>query len=142
MEREAVEFIKENILLIGLALGSGLMLVMPAFRKSPRGVATVTATEAVQLINRQHALVLDVREETEFAEGHIVDARHIPLAQLPERLNALSKYKDKPIVVNCQRGMRAAKACDILRKAEFKQVHNLQGGLEAWMAAKLPTVKD
>lgn len=136
-----MEFVKENILLIGLALGSGLMLLLPAFRKGPSGASDATAAEAVQLINRQHALVLDVREDTEFANGHIVDAKHIPLAQLPDRLNELNKYKDKPIVVNCQRGMRAAKACDILRKAEFKQVHNLQGGLEAWMAAKLPVVK-
>jgi rhodanese-related sulfurtransferase len=82
-----------------------------------------------------------VREDAEFASGHIVDAKHIPLAKLAERLNELNKYKDKPILVNCQRGMRSAKACDILRKAEFKQVNNLQGGLDAWLAAKLPVVK-
>ncbi len=136
-----MEFFKENVLLIGLALGSGFMLLLPAFKKGAGGVPNLNTTEAINLINRNNALVLDVRDDAEFASGHIVDAKHIPLAKLAERLNELNKYKDKPILVNCQRGMRSAKACDILRKAEFKQVNNLQGGLEAWLAAKLPVVK-
>lgn len=137
-----MEFLKENILLIALALGSGVMLLLPVLKKNAAGVANLSALEAVNLINRNHALVLDVREASEFSSGHIVDAKHIPLAALPERLDELKKYKDKPILVNCQRGMRGAKACEILRKAEFTQVHHLQGGLEAWTAAKLPVVKD
>lgn len=137
-----MEFLKENMLLIALALGSGVMLLLPGFKKNAGGVANLSALEAVNLINRNHALVLDVREATEFSSGHIVDAKHIPLAALPERLNELKKYKDKPILVNCQRGMRGAKACEILRKAEFTQVHHLQGGIEAWTTAKLPVVKD
>ncbi len=136
-----MEFFKDNVLLIGLALGSGIMLLLPSFKKGAGGVPNLSTAEAINLINRNHALVLDVRVDAEFASGHIVDAKHIPLAKLAERLNELSKYKDKPILVNCQRGMRSAKACEILRKAEFKQVNNLQGGLEAWLAAKLPVVK-
>ena len=136
-----MEFISNNILLISLALGSGVMLLLPAFKKGAGGVPNLGTAEAVTLINRQHALVLDVRTETEFSSGHILDAKHIPLDKLAERLAELNKYKDKPVLVNCQRGGRSAKACEILRKAEFKQVHNLQGGLEAWMQAKLPVVK-
>ncbi len=136
-----MEFIKNNALLIGLALGSGIMLLLPTFKKGAGGVPNLTTTEAVTLINRSHAVVLDVRDDAEFASGHIVDAKHIPLDKLAERLNELKKYQDKPILVNCQRGMRSAKACDILRKAEYKQVNNLQGGLDAWIAAKLPIVK-
>lgn len=136
-----MEFVKENIFLIGLAVVSGLLLLLPGFRKGAGGVPNLSAVEAVELINRKHALVLDVREDTEFATGHIIDAKHIPLAKLQERLAELNKYKDKPVLVNCQRGMRSAKACEILRKAEFKQIHNLQGGLEAWTTAKLPVVK-
>ena len=136
-----MEFFRNNILLIGLALGSGIMLLLPAFKKGAGGVPNLTTAEAINLINRSHAIVLDVRNDAEFANGHIVDAKHIPVDKLAERLNELTKYKDKPILVNCQRGMRSAKACDILRKAEFTQVHNLQGGLDAWLAAKLPVVK-
>lgn len=135
-----MEFIKSNALLIGLALGSAIMLLLPMFKKSAGGVPNITPAEAVTLINRANALVLDVRDEAEFASGHIAEATHIPVANLAERLNELKKYKNKAILVNCQRGARSAKACEILRKAEFTQVHNLQGGLNAWQEAKLPVV--
>lgn len=136
-----MEFFKNNVLLIGLVLGSGIMLLLPSLKKGAGGVPNLSATEAVALINRDNAIVLDVRSEAEYASGHIVDAKHIPLDALAERLNELKKYQNKPILVNCQRGMRSAKACDILRKAEFTQLNNLQGGLDAWLAAKLPIVK-
>ncbi len=137
-----MEFIKSNIWLIGLAIGSGIMLLLPMLKKSAGGVPNLTAAEAVTLINRSHALVLDVRDDAEFANGQITDAKHIPVADLATRLGELKKYKSKAILVNCQRGARSAKACDILRKAEFTQVHNLHGGLNAWLAAKLPVVQD
>jgi rhodanese-related sulfurtransferase len=137
-----VEFLKNNVLLIGLALGSGVMLLLPLLKKGAGGVPNVAADEAVTLINRSNALVLDVRDAAEFASGHIADAKHIPLAELAERLPELQKYKNKTILVNCQRGMRSAQACAILRKAEFTQVNNLEGGINAWLAAKLPVVKN
>ncbi len=85
--------------------------------------------------------MLDVRDDAEFSAGHIADAKHIPLAKLEERIKELDKYKDKPILVHCQGGVRSTKACSILRKREFTKLHNLQGGLNAWTAAKLPVVK-
>lgn len=135
-----MEFFKSNILLIGLAIGSGIMLLLPSFKKGAGGVPNLSPAEAVTLINRSNAFVLDVRDDAEFASGHIADATHIPLANLEARIGELKKYQNKPILVNCQKGMRAAKACDILRKAEFTQVNNLQGGLSAWLEAKLPVV--
>ena len=137
-----MEFITNNALLIGLALGSGIMLIWPLVLGGAGGVANLAPGEAVILINRSNALVLDVRGDAEFAAGHITDARHIPLAKLAERIKELEKFKDKPILVNCQSGVQTGKACDILRKHEFSKVHNLQGGLNAWIAAKLPVVKD
>ena len=135
-----MEFFKSNILLIGLAIGSGIMLLLPSFKKAAGGVPNLSPAEAVTLINRSNAFVLDVRDEAEFASGHIADATHIPLADLEVRIGELKKYQNKTILVNCQKGVRSAKACDILRKAEFTQVNNLQGGLSAWLEAKLPVV--
>jgi rhodanese-related sulfurtransferase len=135
-----VEFFKSNILLIGLAIGSGIMLLLPSFKKGAGGVPNLSPAEAVTLINRSNAFVLDVRDEAEFASGHIADATHIPLADLEARVGELKRYQNKAVLVNCQKGMRSAKACDILRKAEFTQVNNLQGGLSAWLEAKLPVV--
>ena len=136
-----MEFFKSNILLIGLALGSGMMLLLPMLKKNADGVHNLSPTDAVTLINRSNAVVLDVRDEAEFAGGHIAEAFHIPLANLKDRVVELKKYKNKPILLNCQSGMRSAKACAILRHAEFTHVHNLDGGLLAWVAAKLPVVK-
>ena len=135
-----MEFFKSNILLIGLAIGSGIMLLLPSFKKGAGGVPNLSPAEAVTLINRSNAFVLDVRDEAEFTSGHIADATNIPLADLEARIGELKKYQNKAVLVNCQKGMRAAKACDILRKAEFSQVNNLQGGLSAWLEAKLPIV--
>lgn len=136
-----MKFLSENVLLIGLFLGSGVMLLWPLLKRGAGGAASVTPSEAVLLINRSNAVVLDVRDEAEFSSGHINDAKHIPLAQLSDRIKELQKSKDKPVLVNCQAGARSAKACDILRKSGFTQVHNLQGGLNAWVQAKLPVVK-
>ena len=135
-----MDFFKDNVLLIGLAIGSGFMLLLPSFKKSASGVPNVSPAEAVTLINRSNALVLDVRDDAEFATGHIANATHIPLADMAGRIAELKKYQNKPILVNCQKGGRSAKVCNLLREAEFTQVHNLQGGLDAWVAAKMPIV--
>jgi rhodanese-related sulfurtransferase len=141
MKEQALKFFIDNAIWIGLAVGSGLMLLWPALRGGASGSQDVSPAEAVLLINRENALVLDVREENEFAGGHVPEARNIPLARLAERTGELKKYQQKPIVVNCQGGVRSAKACDQLKKAGFTRVHNLQGGINAWNNAKLPVAK-
>jgi len=136
-----VDFILENVLLVGLAVVSGLMLAWPMLGRMSGTSSNLGPADAVLLINRENALVLDVREDAEYAAGHITDARHIPLTQLESRVGELGKFKDKPVLVNCQAGMRSAKACGILKKHGFSKVWNLQGGLNAWQQAKLPVVK-
>jgi len=136
-----VKFLVDNVLLIGLAIGSAVMLILPTLKRGASGVANVSPTEAVMLINRSNAVVIDVRDDAEYAAGHIADAKHIPLAQLQDRIKELHKFKDKPLLVHCQGGVRSAKACELLKKNEFTKVHNLEGGLNAWVQAKLPTVK-
>ena len=135
-----MDFFKSNVLLIGLAIGSGIMLLLPSFKKVAGGVPNLSPAEAVTLINRSNALVLDVRDDAEFASGHIADATHIPVTDLAARIGELKKYQTKTILVNCQKGGRSAKACDILRKAEFTQINTLKGGLDAWLEDKLPVV--
>jgi rhodanese-related sulfurtransferase len=135
------EFVKNNALLIGLAIGSGIALLWPMLNRNAGGVANVSATEAVMLMNRNKALVLDVRNAEEFAAGHIQGAKHIPVAELAGRMKEIEKFKDKPVLVHCQKGMRAKAACGILRGQQFSQLHNLQGGLDTWIEAKLPLVK-
>ncbi|ABE50454.1 Rhodanese-like protein [Methylobacillus flagellatus KT] len=134
-----MEFFANNALWIGLAIGSGIMLVWPTIKRGAG--AAISASDAVILINRSHAVVLDVRDDAEFAAGHIAEAKHIPLSQLPERIKELNKFKERPVLVYCESGARASKAAAILAKNEFKQVQQLQGGIRAWQDAKLPLVK-
>jgi rhodanese-related sulfurtransferase len=136
-----VKFLSDNIIYVGLALGSGFMLLGPLLMRGVGGIANLSPNEAVLLINRENAVVLDVRDAAEFAGGHITGARHIPLDQLADRLAEIQRYKDKAILVNCQSGARSAKACDILRKQEFSKIYGLDGGLNAWNEAKLPIIK-
>jgi rhodanese-related sulfurtransferase len=137
-----LKFLMENIWLIALVLGSGAMLLWPVLRGGASGTKEVTPAEAVALINRENALVLDVRNEDEFAGGHIADARNIPVDKLQERLNELRKYQQKPLVVNCLSGMRTVKACNVLKKSGFTNIYNLKGGINAWKQANLPLTKD
>jgi rhodanese-related sulfurtransferase len=136
------EFVKHNAVFIGLAIGSGFALLWPMLNRGVTGVANVSATEAVLQLNRDKPLVLDVRDATEFAAGHIQGAKHIPVAELASRIKEIEKFKNKPVLVHCQKGMRAKAACTILKAQQFTQLRNLEGGLDAWVEAKLPLVKE
>ena len=137
----AVEFFKENVLLIGLALGAFVTLLWPMLNRSAAGAKLVSVTEAVMLMNRQKTVILDVRDSTEFALGHIAGARTIPLAELSGREAELQTFKDKPVLVMCQSGVRAKTACTILKSQDFSQLHQLNGGLNAWVEGKMPVSK-
>lgn len=137
-----MKFLMDNLLLVALALGSGFWLLWPMLTRGVSGASDVSANDAVLLINREHATVLDVRNAAEFAGGHITDAINIPLPELEARLGELAKYKDKPLLVNCQGGVRSTSACGVLKKGGFSRIYNLQGGVNAWMQAKLPVIKE
>jgi rhodanese-related sulfurtransferase len=136
-----VEFFKQNVMLIGLAIGSGLALLLPMVSRSVAGITTLSVTEAVMLMNRKSALVLDVREADEFAQGHLQGARHVPLSQLSTRLKELEKFRDKPVLVVCERGRRANAAAKMLKAQQFTQLNILKGGMLAWTDAKMPSSK-
>jgi rhodanese-related sulfurtransferase len=130
-----------NMLLLGLAVVSGGMLLFPLLSRGMRTTNEVGATEAVTLINRKDAVVLDVRDDSEFASGHITNARHVPEKQLPERMKELEKLKNKPVIVCCSAGRRSAAAADSLRKQGFTDIVTLRGGIGAWQQAGLPLEK-
>ena len=132
-----MEFIQENLLLVIAAAASGAMLLWSFMSDRVSGISQLGTLEATRLIN-DDALVLDVREDKDWAAGHIPDARHIPLGALSSRLNELEKFKGKPIVVSCRSGHRSGRACAMLKKSGFENVHNLAGGIIAWEKASLP----
>jgi len=134
-------FISNNIFPITIALLSGAMLFWSLFGNRIRGIAEVDSIAALQLINHKDALVLDVREDSEYKAGHVLDAKLIPLGKLKERIGELEKFRDRPIVVVCRSGNRSATACVMLGKQGFTKAHNLAGGVMAWQKANLPLVK-
>ena len=134
-----MEFINQNILLISIVVVSGLGLLWPMFAR-PSG-NSVNPGEATLLINREDAIVVDVREADEFAAGHLPDARNIPGSKLAERISEIEKYKDKPVIVCCATGMRSNKACAELKKNGFSRINNLAGGVDAWVRAGYPIKK-
>lgn len=136
-----MQFVQNNLMLIAVALLSAGMLVWPLIGRRISGVKEVETLEATQLINHRDAVILDVREDKEFATGHLPNAKHIPLGQLAARLKDVEKFKNKPIVVNCRSGARSATACGILRKNGFEEVYNLKGGINAWQQANMPVEK-
>lgn len=135
-----MDFVLQNIWLILMALMSGFMLFGSGFMAKLSGIRQIGPQEAVMLMN-QDALVIDVREDSEFKDGHIAKARHIPLGQLGKRVQDLEKYKNKPIVAVCRSGSRSGHACGVLRRAGFENVSNLAGGMSAWGRAGFPTEK-
>ncbi len=130
-----------NMLLFGLALASGGMLLWPLVSRPFRASHEVSVFEAVQLINRRDALVLDVRASGEYAAGHIANARHMQEAQLADRIKELDKFRSRPIVVSCGAGTRAPGVTGALRKQGFSEVFALRGGIAAWQQASLPLEK-
>ena len=135
------EFLLNNIALVALFLASGAMLVWPDLSLFSGGAQSVGTTEATRLMNQPGSLVLDVREDAEYAAGHLPRARHIPLAQLSGRLDEIAKFKEKPVVVTCRSGARSGSACRTLKNAGFTKVYNLKGGVPAWEQASLPVEK-
>ena len=136
-----MSFFQENVLLIGLALGSGIALIWPMLSGGAAGAVAISVTEAVLLMSRNKPLVLDVRDEAEFAQGYIASAKNIPVANLAARVAELQKHQDKPVLVYCQSGMRAKTACAILKGQQFSQLRVLSGGLNAWQEANMPVEK-
>lgn len=135
------DFISENIWLVMAAVVSGGYVIWPLIARGASGQREVGPLEAVQLINRKDAVVLDVREQGEFSNGHITGSKHFPLAALEKRGDDLKKFARKPVVVVCASGARSRSACATLKKLGFEDLYLLSGGLGAWQQASLPVEK-
>lgn len=133
-----MKFLIDNIWLIGIALISGGALLWPNLQR--RG-SKVTTLQATQLINQGKAVIIDVREPSAYAAGHLRDAKNIPLKELSNRVGELDKAKNKAVIAICQTGVQSSKAAAQLKKAGFNEAVSLDGGITAWQAQGLPIAK-
>ncbi|GAB5412401.1 MAG: rhodanese-like domain-containing protein [Congregibacter sp.] len=132
-----VEFATQQWILMAALLAAIVMLVTHEGRKS--GPA-VTPQQAINLVNMENGVFVDLRDAADFKQGHIVDARHIPAAKIAERSTELKDYKDRPIILVCKMGQQAGAAGKQLRAAGFEKVFKMAGGMMEWSSLQLPTV--
>jgi rhodanese-related sulfurtransferase len=135
-----VKFLIDNWMLILVAFTSGAMLVWPAVAKGAGG-GTLSANEAVNLMNREKAVVVDVSEAEEFAKGHMGGAKNLPLGQVEAQLASTVKNKTLPLILVCPNGTRAKRALAMAKKLGYDKAQSLTGGLAAWREANLPIEK-
>ena len=134
--QQLLEFSTNHVFLVSALIALIVLVVFNEIRITTSGTA-VTPTDAITLIN-SGALILDVRDAPQFDNGHIVNARNIPMADLAGKVGSIDKYRDKPILVCCDTGGPGGQAAALLRKNSFAQVQSLQGGLAAWRRENLP----
>ncbi len=135
-----MDFFVQNWMLFVVAIGSAAMLMLPNLGKGG-GASSVTPTEAVQLMNREKAVVVDVCSAEEFAAGHVTAAKNVPLAELEDKLTGVAKNKALPLVLVCASGMRSRRAVAVAKKLGYEKAYSLAGGMGAWRAANLPVQK-
>ncbi|WP_372833329.1 rhodanese-like domain-containing protein [Pontibacterium sp.] len=135
---QVIEFIGNHVLLVSAWL---LTLVMLLWNENRKAGKAVTPAIATQLINKESALILDIRPKKEWDTGHITGARHLPIVELDRRMDELNKFKEKPIIVVCNLGQTAGSASKKLQAGGFTNVVRLSGGMTEWKAQSLPVVK-
>ena len=134
-----MDFISSNIWLVLAVILSGGYLIIPKLMLGEASKKTLGPQELVQLIKRQHATVIDLREEKEFEGGSIVGSKNLSLGVLQESPQALKKYEKRPIALICGSGAKSRTAQKLLLKEGYDDLYVLSGGLAAWMQASLPT---
>jgi len=133
-----IEFSGNHPILIIAFLGTLGALLYTEISRRVSGIPSVGPVEAIRLSNREDAVFLDVRDDGEYKGGHIPDAIHIPLKQLPDRVGELNQFKTGPVITYCRSGSRTSAVSGILKKHGFETVYNLSGGITAWQNASLP----
>lgn len=138
---QLITFTSNNTILVIAIVLVSLMLIHSLVGEKLRGYSSISPAQSTQMINRENAVILDVRENNEYSDGHIINSIHIPLSNLKTRMTELEKYKTQKVIILCRSGNRSSQACAKLKKAGFEQVFNLSGGVMAWENASLPLIK-
>jgi rhodanese-related sulfurtransferase len=137
---QILEFVGNHTLLfVAFFMTLGMLVYTEYVRMSGANTA-LSPYDATQKMNEGNAVFLDVRDESEYKTGHLLNSLSMPVSKLAERMHEVDKFKGKEIVVYCDNGMRATKAISKLKKNGCTQLFSLAGGLTAWEKANLPTV--
>lgn len=135
-----MDFLFENIFLVGLIIISGVLLFFP--KVLSRDNKVLGSNEVTLLINREPAMLVDVRSVADFRAGHITNAINIPLDQIEVQINKITSNSKKNIIVYCQKGVRSAQAFRLLNKLGLPKLYTIDGGLDAWLKNNLPIIEE
>ena len=138
---QLVEFAGNHLFLVGALLVVLALLVKAEFDHQAGKANQVDPTAAIRLMNNDDAVVVDVREAGDFNKGHIKNAKNIPMSSLKQQLEGVAKAKDLPVLMYCRSGNVSGRACRVLKRSGFSNVHNLAGGILGWQDANLPLTK-
>lgn len=138
---QLIEFAGNHRLLVLALFAIVVMLIVSEIQQRLSRVKEVSPAEATRLLNHEKATMIDMRTDKDYREGHIANAVNVPTgnADIPA---SLSKHRERPVVVYCQRGQRSTALCNKLSKQGFESVYNLKGGVLAWQKAELPLTKN
>jgi len=138
---EFYQFAMNNITLFGAWVVVAVTLLVVQLRIMAHGPKSITTQMLTNFVNREDAVVVDIRGQADFSKGHIQGAVNIPLSQIKDKAKDLEKYQGKPIILVCANGIQVSGACETLRKAGIEQLHKLAGGMSSWTGDNLPVVK-
>ena len=139
--QQLIEFAGNHTLLVLALFAILVMLIGTEIQQRLSQVKAVSPGEATRLLNHNNAIMIDMRSDKDYRDGHIVNAVNVPdgKGEIPA---ALSKHLERPVIVYCQRGNNSTAVCNRLSKQGFESVYKLQGGVLAWQKADLPLTKN
>lgn len=138
-----VEFIAHHWVLVTLFFLAVIWLFIEESRsQGVMGGSRLTPQQTTTMINRENAVLLDLREVNAFKAGHIINSMNIPVSMIEQKINKIERYKDNPLILVCVNGQQSLKMMAKLKKSGFNKVFILAGGVGAWKQANLPVVKD
>lgn len=136
--QEFLEFIGNNLFWVSLWLALLLLLLWNMFGHILQGVVQIEPMDVTRLINHEHAVVIDIRNATDFAYGHILNSVNIPEVEVTDKKSTMEKMKKKPVIVYCQTGLASPRIVRLLKSEGFPAVFCLRGGIVAWKKAGMP----
>lgn len=140
--QEYIDFVQGNMLLSMAWIGIVVALIMNIVKTATAAYKEISPAELTQFINRDEGVVIDIRSNDEFKQGHITGALHVSTSEIKSgSVPNLEKYKSSPITVVCKTGTTAVESANLLAKAGFEKVYLLKGGLLSWSDAKMPLVR-
>ncbi len=134
-------FVSHNLIWVGLFVVVLAALIFNELRGRAGGLKPLDPQQATHLINRENALILDIRDVGSFQQGHIANAHNIPKGDTSKKAKKLNRYKDKPVLLVDRTGQQVSKVANDLKKQGFSQLAYLKGGISAWQGASFPLVK-